>query len=293
MVRTGRGTLVAFVLLAAFAGCGNLTCDQQKQESIKHMNAGVEAANTQSFSTAQRELEQALVLDPTNHQAAYQLGLVYIKQEKWDKAVDALTAAVKYNDKDPMYHYHLGHSYLETQKLDMARTELERAVSLNKRLFKAHYYLGRVHAMQDRPRDAAVEWSEACRLNPGFGKPFYELGKLYYNWDYFQEAIQVLVQGAQYSRDPEDTSDVYYQLGLAYDAQKQYDKAVDSFLKSLENKKDNLDARLQLGFAYANQGDKPNAISYLEEFIKTATGNAQYAFAVTAANDRLLKLRSQ
>lgn len=282
---------VAMTLLGLVAGCGGLTCDQQKQESIKHMNAGVEAATMQAFPTAEKELQMATTLDPENHFAAYQLGQVLIKQEKWDKAVEALSQAVKGNDKDAMYHYHLGHAYLEIGNLAMAKTSLEKAVKLNKRLFKAHFYLGKVHALEERPKEAAVAWTESARLNPTFGKPFLELGKLYYSWDHHDEAVKVLSAGGQHARDPEDLTDIFYTLGLTYDALKEYDKAVEAYNKSLEEKKDNVDARFQLGMTYANKGDKAKARKNLEEFIKVGGGNN--TFNIQAANDRLLKLTGE
>lgn len=292
-MRSTVPTLSRLAFVLALGSCGNLTCDQDKQQSIEHMNLGVEAANEQAFQTAEKEFKTAADLDPTNHLAAYQLGQVLVKQEKWDKAAEALSTAVKFNDGDPMYHYHLGHAYLELNRLDMARTELEKAISLQKRLFKAHYHLGRVHEKQDRPREAAASWTESCKLNPGFGKPFYDLGKLYYLWDYHQEAATVLVQGAQYARDPEDITDIHYQLGMTYDALKQYDKAVEAFQKAIDAKKDNLLARYQLGLAYANKGDKPQAMDNLTEFTKVAGSNPELAPSVQAAYDRLNRLRAE
>lgn len=286
-----RRFVLRFVLLSAIAGCGNLTCDQQKKESIKHMNAGVEAFNSAAFAKAEKELELATTLDPQNHRAAYNLGLVYIEQRKWDKASNALEVAVKFNPTDPMYRYHLGHAYLEEGKLDRALAELEEAIKSNPRLYKAHYFLGIVHERQDRPREAAAAWTESARLNPGFGKPFVHLCRLYYTWDYFQEAVTVCEQGAQYAKDAEDRTDIYYYLGMAYDGLKRYDKAIEAYLKAIEERKDNQDARLQVGLAYANKGDKANARKYLEEFVKQGGGGN--AFAVQAANQRLMGLIAQ
>jgi len=255
------------------------------------MNAGIEAANTHSYTTAEKELDQALTIDPENHMAAYTLGQVFVKQEKWDKATDALTAALEINDADAMVHYHLGHAYMELGKLDLAKPELEKALTLNKRLYKAHYFLGLLYAVQDHAREASASWTEAAKLNPGFGKSFVELGKLYYTWDYYDEAVRVLETGAQHARDLEDRTDIYYQLGLVYDARKATDKAISAYEHALDEKKDNLDARLQLGFAYATKGDKAKAKQLLDEFVKQ--GGSQSPFKLQAANDRLLKLSGE
>jgi tetratricopeptide (TPR) repeat protein len=101
----------------------------------------------------------------------------------------------------------------------------------------------------------------------------------------------VLSQGAQYARDAEDLTNIYYYLGMAYDGLKQYDKAADAYLNAISARKENVEARLQAGMAFANQGEKDKAKKYLGEFVKMGGGNN--AFAIQAANDRLAKLASE
>lgn len=283
-----------FLAFGLIAGCGNLTCDQNRQQSIKHMNAGIEAATTASYASAEKELQLASTLDPENHAAAYHLGQVYVTQKKWDKAVEALSVAVKHNDGDAMYHYHLGHAYLEldTPNPSMAQAELEKAVKLNDRLYKAHYFLGRTYLLQEKPKEAAAAFTRSAQLNPQFGKPYIELGNLYFQWDHFPQAVQVLSEGAKHARDAEDRTNIFHALGMAYVALKQHDKAVEAFEKALEERKDNLDARFQLGMAYAELGKKAEARKYLEEYTKQGGGTGN-VFFVQAANDRLLKLTGE
>ena len=288
------------------ASCAGLECDADKRASIEHSNRGVELLSKQSANEATKEFEQALLLDPENQLAAYNLGQLLAQQAEgkcrqapgskecvdiYDKAANAFLQAVKNNDKDAMYVYKLGNAQYESGKLDAARVSLDKAISLNKRLFKAHFLLGKIHDAQGRPKEAALAWSESARLNPGFGKPFISLGKLYYAWDFYPEAAKVLEQGAQTARDPEDRAAINYALGMAYDAQQQYDKAIAAYQKSLEDDAGNIDTKLQLGFTYADKGDKANAKKYLEEYTKSVgQTNEANAFKLVAASTRLMKL---
>jgi tetratricopeptide (TPR) repeat protein len=286
-----RQTLAATILLGLAAGCAGMTCDTQKKESIVRMNEGIQFAKSKAFGQAEKELEAATTLYPANHNAAYALGQVYADQKKWEKAIDAFSLAVKSNGNDAMYRYKLGQSLFEADKLEPARKEFEKALSLNKRLFKAHWYVGQIHEAEGRLKDAAAAWTEAARLNPGFGKPFIDLGRLYYEWDFLQEAVSVLSQGAQYARDAEDLTNIFYYLGMAYDGLKQYDKAAQAYLDAIAARKENVEARLQAGMAFANKGDREQAKKYLTEFVKMGGGNN--AFAIQAANDRLAKIASE
>ena len=283
--------VIGVVLLGLAAGCAGLTCDAQKKESIVRMNAGIEFAKSRAYGQAEKELEAATTLYPAHHQAAFALGQVYADQQKWEKAIDAFSLAVKHNAQDAMYRYKLGQALFESDKLEPGKKEFDKALSLNKRLFKAHWYEGRILARQGQLKEAAHAWTEACRLNPGFGKPFIDLGKLYYEWDFLNEAVTVLSQGAQYARDAEDLTNIYYYLGMAYDGLKQYDKSAEAYINAINARKENVEARLQAGMAFANKGDKPNAEKYLSEFVKMGGGNN--AFAIQAANDRIAKLKAE
>ena len=292
--------------LFCVASCAGLECDSQKRESREHSNKGVELTTKQSSAEAIKEFELALQLDPENQTAAYSLGQLLAQQAEnkcrqtegskecidlYDKAATAFQQAVKNNDKDAMYVYKLGRAQYEAHKLDAARVSLEKAIQLNKKLFKAHFYLGKIHDEQGRPKEAAVEYTESARLNPGFGKPFISLGKLYYTWDKFAEAETVLKQGAETARDPEDRADINYALGMTYDAQQKYDAAIEAYKKSLEDDQGAMDTKLQLGFTYADKGDKVNAKKYLEEYTKSVgQTNEANAFKLVAANTRLMKI---
>jgi tetratricopeptide (TPR) repeat protein len=312
LLRYSAGTMRALVktiqvtLFFGVASCAGLECDADKRQSIEHSNRGVELMSKQSQNEATKEFELALQLDPQNQLAAYNLGQLLAQQadgkcrqapgsreciDLYDKAANAFSQAVKQNDKDAMYVYKLGNAQYESGKLDAARVSLEKAISLNKRLFKAHHILGKIHEAQGRPKEAATEWSESARLNPGFGKAFISLGKLYYTWDMYPQAASVLEQGAHTARDPEDRAAINYALGMTYDAQQQYDKAIAAYQESLKDDPGSIDTKLQLGFSYADKGDKVNAKKYLEDYTKSVgQTNEANAFKLVAANSRLFQL---
>ncbi len=279
-----------WMLAFALAGCGNLTCSQSEKDSIKHNNKGVDALRAKTYTVAVKEFETAVNLNPNNHIAAYHLGEAYVGTQEPDKAAEAYAKAVKGNDKDPMYHYKLGKIYYQQQKWDLARAELEKTIALNARMPRPFSMLGDIAELQDRPADAAKYWTEAAKLDPGFGKPFYKLGRLYYQWDFLDQAIDVLEKGGQHVRDPEDRTNIFHQLGLAYHAKKDFDKAIAAYEKALDASVANLDARLMLGMAYADKGDKVNAKKNLDEFMKLGGGGNP--FNQQNAADRLAKMAS-
>jgi tetratricopeptide (TPR) repeat protein len=295
-----RSNLLVAVCSAALAMSGACV-DQERNASIEAMNEGIDLVQSQSYETAIKKFEQATSMYRDNHQAWYALGTVYGQQKKWKEASDALAEAVKYSPEDAMYHYKLGQALYRSWEektggsLDMAQTHLEKSVQLNARLYKAHWFLGKVYYHKDEPAKAGASWTEAAQLEAGFGKAFIDLGKLYLRWDFGQEAIAVLEQGSLgHVVDPEDLTNIYYYLGLAYDAQQNWPKAIEAYTKSIEAQKSNSDAKLQRGFSYARAGEKDKARTDLEEYVKqkgTAPGEVP-GLEVQAANDLLMRLTS-
>jgi tetratricopeptide (TPR) repeat protein len=279
------GVFLAATLLFA---CGS----RDKQASIEASNKGVEAYTHESWENAIKHFEEAVKLWRKNHPAWYSLGQIYGKKDEWDKAAKALSEAVRFKD-DAMYHMWLGVALYEVERkaeresgkvgnLDRAEAELARGVELNGDLFRGHWYLGRIYRDTGRPREAAEAWTRACALNPYFGKPFVRLGALYLRWDRVSEAIQVLSQGKQYVPADEDLTNIYYYLGMAYDAQaaaneaggpSRWDKSIEAYSLAIDHRADNDQARFQRGLAYIKKGDRAKGMADLDNFLKRGSGS--------------------
>jgi tetratricopeptide (TPR) repeat protein len=190
-----------------------------------------------------------------------------------------------------MYQYRLGKVEWENKNASVAQSHLAEAVKLNPRLYKAWYYLGLSYEAADDPKNAAAAWTKSAELNPYFGRPFIALGKLYIRWDKLAEAISVLDQGRLNVKDPQELSDVYYHLGFAYERQGNWDKAIEAYTSALAQRADNIDAKRQRGFSYANKGDKDNAKKDLKAFVDAGGGGNP--FNVQAANERMFRLSAE
>lgn len=278
-------------LALLFGFCLSGCLDQDERHSRELMNEGVEAFDAGEETMAIEALQDATTYDPENHRAWFALGQVHGAREEWEEAAEAYAEAVKYEQEDAMYHYRLGEALAESGDLGEAETALGAALERNDRLFRAWYYKGKVYNETDRPREAAEAWTRSAELNPHYGAPFIALGTLYARWDKVEEAISVLEQGSRHVREDADLTELYYELGLAYDSAQRHDDAVQAFTDALEASAGNVQARLQRGFVYAEMGEVEEAKDDLRQFVQQ--GGAASDFAVQAANDRLRRLRDR
>ena len=277
-------SILAALLVFGVAGCG----DKSQKESIQLANEAVEAANQGHIGEAEELLKKATATYRDNHNAWYVLGQIHDQQKEFEKAAEAYSEAARAKDSDGMYHYRLGKAYWSSSSISNAQSSLERAVQLNDRLYNAQYHLGLVYERQGKPKEAAQAWTASATLAPTFGKPFNELGILYIKWDKLKEAISVLDQGRLNVRDGDDLTDIYYNLGLAYGKQGNWDKAIEAYSNAIQTRAGNLDALRQRGFAYAEKKDNENAKKDLKSFVDQGGGGD--AFHIQAANQRLFRL---
>ena len=104
---------------------------------------------------ASREFERELELDPTNANAAYELGEIHRRSGKHDKAEEHFETALKYYPDFEEAQVGLGRVLIALGKPDLALAHLRRAISLNPKdevclyqLFEAHKALGNVLEQQ-------------------------------------------------------------------------------------------------------------------------------------------------
>ncbi|ACY18105.1 tetratricopeptide repeat protein [Haliangium ochraceum] len=284
-----RSMVLALALIAGAVSLLPACTDEQLRLSIEQMNEGIMAFDTSAAATARQHFEEAVGTYPDNHAAWYYLGVAAREQNDLEKASEAFAEAVKIKKDEPMYQMMLGISLYDQEKYSLAEAYLAKAVELESRLHRAHWHLGSIFAESDRPEEAAQHWTQAAKENPSWGQPFVSLGRLYLRWDMIEEAIAVLEQGGQ-SVANDGLPDVYYYLGMAYDAQKNWDKAVDAYTQSIDAStaanSDNVEAKFQRALILVRQGENEKAIVDLEEVSKASPD----PFTKQEANRALMEL---
>jgi tetratricopeptide (TPR) repeat protein len=280
---------IAFVLPA----CDGFVCSQERIKAIELANNGAEAFKNNLYDTAEKDLKQSIATDPTYEIAYYNLGKVFQKQRKWDKAIEQFEIAAQKAPTNANYQYDLGEAYFESKKLDQAEKALEASTEADPKLFKAWWRLGLVRKILDHPKEADDALRKAIDANPRFSKSYVALGYLYLDYDFNKEAAQVF-QGCVTAKD--DDGECHNGYGLALKNLKQYEQATSEFKKAIDLDPELYDALYNAGMAYSDWFDeshgndqKDKARQYLQEFVtnggKSADGNY-----IKAANDKLYAL---
>jgi tetratricopeptide (TPR) repeat protein len=289
-----RGLKILLAWAVSISACDHFVCSQKRIKAMELANNGVSKFQNGLYDTAERELKTAIQTDPTYDVAHYNLGKVYQKQRRWDKAIEAFESAARVAPQNANYQYDLGEAYLEAQQLDRAEGALKRATELDEKLFKAHWRLGLVYIALERPKDADLALRRAIEANPRMDKPFVALGHLYLDYDAGKEAAQVF---SECVRANELSAECFNGHGLALKDLKQYELATAEFKKALDLEPGLTTALYNAGMTYAewyeesrSNAHRDRAREYLQKFVTGAGANDGGFGYVKAASDKLYAL---
>jgi tetratricopeptide (TPR) repeat protein len=266
-----------------------------RNASVDHLNACNKAIAARQFDAGIAACQAAVNAWPDNHLAWYAWGSAYMAKSEWQKARDAVEHAVALRPDHAMYQLYHGISLYEAEqervrdeqarkeakppeavaiepaqlKLDAARDALRRAAKLDPRLWRAHYYLGRVYRDLDDSRHAAEQFAETITTYPSYRFGYIALVELYRRWSYNDQAAAVAQQGTLHVA-PAESGELWFELGMAYDARRDDDKAIDAFTRALAVRPGDLGTKFQRGQAYYRKNDHANAKRDLEEVARSS-----------------------
>lgn len=183
--------------------------------------------------------------------------------------------AIKANPNNFTAHYNLGVTYLKEQKFEPAIQEFQKCVQLDASDKGSKTLLeicqGVVAMSKGTYAPAAEHFQNALKTDPENGDAKRLLNQcnsqIYMDQKNYPAAVTALTEVVK--DDPKNFS-AYQNLGFIYFQQKDYKKAVDYWTQAVRIKDD---ARFQkfLGFSYYNLGDFQNAIEHYKRSIALET----------------------
>jgi uncharacterized protein (AIM24 family)/Tfp pilus assembly protein PilF len=128
---------------------------------LAHFNRGKALHDQGQHGEAERELEEAYLLRPRDLKVLNLLGLVYFKQEKFDKAEEVYRKLATESPEAPTLHYNLGLIYLKLGRLEESESAFLKALDLHGENAKINFYLGSIYEKQQRFQDAIFQYRQA------------------------------------------------------------------------------------------------------------------------------------
>jgi uncharacterized protein (AIM24 family) len=128
---------------------------------LTHFNKGKDFYDAKRLTEAEGELEEAYLLRPRDPKVLNLLGLVYFKQEKFEKAEEVYRKLVAESPEAHTLYYNLGLIYFKLNRLEDAESAFLKSLELAKDKAKINFYLGSIYERLHRYKDAIYQYRQA------------------------------------------------------------------------------------------------------------------------------------
>jgi tetratricopeptide (TPR) repeat protein len=229
------------------------TSEQQSTLTAEqHKEEGNKYLKEEQYDKAVDAYRLAIKLNPNLAAAYHGLGSAYVNMGRVADALDPMRTAVRLDPNNAIAHLNLGITLASLRRPDEALTELNEAKRLSPNSGRVHNEIGNVlHNSFGRMDDALAEYIEARRLNPNVQIFHHNVGLMLMRLGRFTEAVGPFQEALRL--DPRYTKARYF-LSEAYSKVGRYDKAVESWTKFLELVPNDPDALTKRSWNFLYEG---------------------------------------
>ncbi len=223
-------------------------------------------------TSAIADLERNLSLDPENHDAYYNLGLIKLEEEDLEGAEAALTKALEIYGDSFEYLTNYAHICMRLQKYDLVIDCGKRLLGFSADNRHGLEYLGLAHLEKEEYETAIEYYKRILRLDPRNPLPYHNIGSALSRMEDHQEAVRYFNTALNY--DPEFAYS-YNNRGFSKFHLGAYDDALEDVEQAIEIDPSNASAYKNRGLILKQTGKMEAAI---QDFLKARELGYEKAF---------------
>ncbi len=154
---------------------------------------------------ARKGFEEIIARKENAYYSHYKLGVIYMRENSYDKAIEAFTRALIYRPDFTVANVARGVAFYESGKKELARQEFEEALRKQDRTPLPEYNIG-ILLYNDKMEDKAEEvFQSLLEAHPDFSDARYQLSYIYYNNGELGKAEQEIEKAIE-----SEGQDIYY-----------------------------------------------------------------------------------
>lgn len=225
------------------------------------------------------------IKSPSLAQSQYNLVQVFVKQERWQEAIEACGQVI---DLDPVFvpaYQTLGEILNQRGDWEAAVKCYQKAIELKPNFAEFYHGLGLALSKLEKWADAAQALSKATELNPDFSWSHNSLGEVLLRLQKWEEGARALRKAIDLNPD---FGWSYFNLGEALSKLQDWDGAVHAYRSASELQPDLPNIKSKLGNALQQQSnpDSQAALNcYLEGIKHNPDDEQAYLKALEIKND--------
>ena len=196
--------------------------------------------------------KKALLKDPCFVDAYLNLGIVFLREQSYEKAAECLQKAVALNSRHEKARYNLARALIEMGEEEKAMAHLGTLVQENPENAAACSVLGTLLANRGNTDEAIRFLERALSIEPGLEDARFTLGVLMLHNNRTEIAAKHFLKLA--GRYP-DHEKAHAYLGSIFESQRNWEKAVYHYSEAIRINPDNVTAHNCLGVLYSLGGN--------------------------------------
>jgi len=262
-----RSCLFIAVIFCLFLGCSRRNDDHYNRLGVNYLNNG-------QHNYAIGALKKAVILNPSNAEAHFNLGRAYkrggmdkkaraefsvstrLNPEIFNECVKKYREKIDYELTGMQNYSELGSAYAEKGMINDAIDAYRKLIEIEPENARAHYSLGTLYSKKRMYDAAADEFWMAVEIDPDMSEAHYNLGQVYYRQGMFEKAITEYKAALKLLPETQNKkrSGVHYKLGMAYEGSKMFRDAISELNKAAELMPKDSRIRHQLSVVYKKAG---------------------------------------
>lgn len=262
---------VRFELIAAYRELGDLAQAAAQLDVLQDSRptdprvfyvTGLLDTDRNDLNAAVGNFNEAIKRDPTLYGAWQDLGLAYIKANRWDDAVRVFADLAQRQPASVEAAYFHALSLYNAGNMTKAEAEARRALRLDGGAVEAHTLLGIVLASRGNANgEAADSLAQAIALNPNSFDAQLYLGRVQYAMKDYAGAVKSLRAAVQLN--PRHVEARFF-LGTALESAGESDAAMTEYQSLAKTDPDSAIGQLGLGALLVKQGKVDEAVAVLK-----------------------------
>lgn len=246
------------------------------------------ARKQKDFPAAIAAYQRAISSKPGDYDSYKSLADIYRSQGRFTDAIDILKKALLQFPTDGSIYSDLSRYYSLVNRPQDGVQAAQAAIKFQPAQFAGYTNLCRSYNEVKQYPEAVAACNSALKLNAGDGETYYYLANAYVGQGKSVEATEKYTKAVaglvEYTTKNPGYPDGWYLLGNALFADKQYDRAIDAYLKCLTLSPNFLKARVNLGIGYTRKKNKAGA---MEQYNILQSADAALAARLKAEIDKM------
>ncbi len=226
-----------------------------------HRNLGIVVFATGNASSALREFQKALELNPKHIDLYYFIGVCLNNIGRYKDAVDVFKHVLRFDPDHLPTKFKLAITFYNLKMWDRAISIYKDILKKNPGYADVNFHLGLAFLGQANIIEAMKVFQSAVSINPNYIDARIKLGITQTYLGKFDEALKnfsFLIE-----KFP-DYSDIHYFLGIIFASRNEISEAVKCFNRSLQINPDYKDAKIKLAILYCHEEKFDAALEELE-----------------------------